>query len=109
MENEAVVYSQIQSVLREDMIQTVHRVCDASKQEDISGLTNKIADELVARAQEISQNFKYVVNCCLNEEGTEQMTTCGTAYWDAQTDGCLNFTLRKNNCLILVTLFVVAL
>ena len=109
MENEAVVFSQVQSILKEDLINTVHRICDANKQEDSTGLSNKIADELVAKAIEVSPNFKYIVNCSLSEGGTDQLTTHGTAYWDAQMDGCVNFTLRKNDCLILVTVFVVAL
>jgi hypothetical protein len=109
METDAVLFAQVEAVLKEELIRTVHRVCDGSRQEDAGSLTNKIADELIHQACKVSENFKYIVNLSVSEGGNEQMTTSGTAFWDAQADGCVNFTLRKNNCLILVTVFVLAL
>lgn len=109
MDTEAVIFSQIQGVLKDELIKTVNRVCDSSQAEDTTSLTNKIADELVHQATKISDNFKYIINCSLSEGGSEQLVTCGTAFWDPQSDGSLNFSLRKNNCLILVTVFALAL
>lgn len=109
MDTEAVIFSQVQTVLKDELVKTVNRVCDSSQSEDTTTLANKIADELVHQATQVSDNFKYIINCSLSEGGSEQLVTCGTAFWDSQSDGCLNFSVRKNDCLILVTVFALAL
>ena len=106
---EAVIFAQVESLLKEELVRVAHRVCDASQQEEVGALTNKIADAIIESAVSLTQNFKYIANVCVAEGGDSQLATSGTAFWDAQADGCLNFTLRKNDCLILVTVFALAL
>lgn len=109
MENEVVVFSQIEPALLESLKRGVHAICDANTSDDTGTLTNKIADELIETARALSENFKYVINCSVMESGADELCTYGTAFWDSQTDGCVKFTVQKNNHLVLVTAFVVAL
>lgn len=104
-----VVFSQIEPVLLESLKRGVHTVCDNNLNDDTGTLTNKIADELIEIAKELSENFKYVITCSVMESGADELCTYGTAFWDSQTDGCIKFTVQKNNHLVLVTTFVVAL
>lgn len=106
---DAVIFAQVESVLKEELVKTAHRVCDASRQEEVGGLTNNLGDAVIETAVRLAPNFKFIANVSVAESGDSQLTTSGSAFWDAQTDGCVTFTLRKNDCLILVTVFALAL
>lgn len=106
---DAVIFAQVESILKEELVKAAHRACDSGRQEDVGGLANKIADAVIETAVGLTPNFKYIANVCVTESGDSQLATSGSSFWDAQADGCLNFTLRKNDCLILVTVFALAL
>jgi hypothetical protein len=108
MEEEAVVFVQLEPFLAKELSKSVHRVCDESRQDDISSLANKIADAVTEHAMGISENFKYIVNCALSE-GDTAVSTQGSAHWDSRTDGCVVITANRLNFQILVTVYAVAL
>jgi hypothetical protein len=106
---ECVVFSQLEGSLKDELLRTAHRVGETAKQEDLNSFTNKLADELTEKASSMCDNFKYIVNCTVSEGTGGNHVTQGSCAWDPELDGVITFTLKKNNYLILVTLFGIAL
>lgn len=106
---DCVVFSELAGGLKDELLRTAHRVGESAKQEDLTSFTNKLADELTEKASTMCENFKYVVNCTVTEGSGGNLVTQGSCAWDPELDGVITFTLKKNNYLILVTLFGIAL